>query len=306
MRIAGSLRSAGKSPSYSGCGAGTKRTVMIATLKLRIRPMPLRVDADGRSTIAKRSWIWQRNLALLSFRQTLTSSTFEVKAETQSFTLAMDTYPYPLKRLFLGQGVLKDKPIKLVLHFAARSCWSNFASCDAMSPSVRAQRKRNAKREADAKETGEARAAAMELLRKGSTSIRKVSGLTGVPKTTVGNLDICLRDNKEDKFKKLLNTGSYYTEAYTMLSSVEEKMLSDRILYAANRGFAMDDNELKNIMTLIAADGQKTWENGIPNDEAIRGFRARHREISYRVHKRKILRSCARKTWITCACTRKC
>lgn len=80
----------------------------------------------------------------------------------------------------------------------------------------RAQRKRSAKRELEAK-------IAVELLWQVSTFIWKVSGLIGVPKTTVVKRAVCILDNIEDELNNFLTTLENYTGTYTVLSNVEDK-----------------------------------------------------------------------------------
>lgn len=115
-----------------------------------------------------------------------------------------------------------------------------------MPPSMRAQRKREAKRTEEAKKKSDARKEAVELLRRGSTSIRSVSSATGVPKSTVGLLNSCLRQNDSEKLHQLLKAD--LSHGQSVLSKVEETMLVERINFAANRGFAMDEEVLKCMM----------------------------------------------------------
>lgn len=87
-----------------------------------------------------------------------------------------------------------------------------------MPPSMRAQRKRDAKRSKEAKKTNEARKEVVELLRRGSTSIRSVSSATEVQKITVGWLRTCLRRNDSEKQHQLLEDD--ISHGHSVLSKV--------------------------------------------------------------------------------------
>ncbi len=59
-------------------------------------------------------------------------------------------------------------------------------------------------------------------------------------------------------------------------------MIAERPIFAGKRGFAVGKDTLKSLMSQIASDGRPMWKNGIPLDDNIRAFRARHREITFR------------------------
>ncbi len=46
--------------------------------------------------------------------------------------------------------------------------------------------------------------------------------------------------------------------------------------------FAVAKDTLKSLMTQIASDGRPIWKDGVPSEDAIRKFRAIHREITSR------------------------
>lgn len=52
----------------------------------------------------------------------------------------------------------------------------------------------------------------------------------------------------------------------------------------ATRGFALDQNALKRVMSKVAADGRSAFrgKGGAPSDNAIRAWRARNRDITFR------------------------
>lgn len=45
----------------------------------------------------------------------------------------------------------------------------------------------------------------------------------------------------------------------------------------------MDNNDLVSVLAQISSDGRKNFRRGVPSPDAIRSFRARHRELAYRV-----------------------
>ena len=67
-----------------------------------------------------------------------------------------------------------------------------------------------------------------------------------------------------------------------IFNAIEEQILSEQMICAASRWFAINDDMLKNLMAKIASEGRPGWKNGILYPDAIRSFRARHRELAYR------------------------
>lgn len=59
-------------------------------------------------------------------------------------------------------------------------------------------------------------------------------------------------------------------------------MICDRLVFAASRGFAADEDDLKSLMRRISADGRSQLCEGFPSKDTVRSFRARHRDITYR------------------------
>lgn len=128
-----------------------------------------------------------------------------------------------------------------------------------MPPSMRAQRKRDARRSLTVVQKRETRKRAVDLLKIGNTSYRAVSEITGVPKSTIGELAACLRTDDSEKLKRLLNPIEHSVGQQSILSNVEEEMIVDRVNFAASRGFSMNHEDLKRTMARIASDGRKTW-----------------------------------------------
>lgn len=98
-----------------------------------------------------------------------------------------------------------------------------------------------------------------------------------------------LRDKDDCTLQKILDPSKHRAGRKRVISKEEETMIVQRLMHVANRGFPVGPAVLKSIMARIAADGRTGFPNVIPSDEAIRNFRARHREITYRAHENKDL-----------------
>ncbi len=103
-----------------------------------------------------------------------------------------------------------------------------------------------------------------------------------VDKSTLSRIGKCLRSNDEVTLEKMLCPSTYKRGQSTVLTSEEEAMLTERLIYAGKRGFAVGKDTLKSLMSRIASDGRPSWKDGVPSEDAIRAFRARHREITFR------------------------
>lgn len=64
-------------------------------------------------------------------------------------------------------------------------------------------------------------------------------------------------------------------------------MISERLLYAARRGFAADTNDLKSLIAQTARLNNRPYKNDLPSDDAVRLFRSRHRELTLRNYEAK-------------------
>ncbi len=87
--------------------------------------------------------------------------------------------------------------------------------------------------------------------------------------------------------EKMLCPSTYKRGASTVLTSEEEAMLTERLFYAGKRGFAVGKDTLKSLMSQIASDGRSSWKDGVPSEGAIRAFRARHRETTFKNAEKK-------------------
>eukprot|EP00171_Calliarthron_tuberculosum_P003025 IDg3025t1 len=156
-----------------------------------------------------------------------------------------------------------------------------------MPDRIRAQRKHA--QEAKQKREGQlqSRQDAVDLLRAGGSSIRKVAGRTGVRKSIVGQLSRCLTMNSSIELQRLLHPDLHHQGRRGVLSSLEEQMIVERMNFASRRGFAFDVDDLSMVMARIASDGRDSWKNGVPSSDVVRAFRAKHPDVCLRTHTRK-------------------
>ena len=127
---------------------------------------------------------------------------------------------------------------------------------------------------------------AVELHRQ-NTKIREVAEMTSVTKSTVGRPAKILRQRNAEQLHAYTYTFLTMPGRESVLTAIEEKILSEQIICAASRGFSVNEDMIKTLMAKISSDGLPGWKNGIPSADAIRFFRARHRELTYRNHEDK-------------------
>ena len=66
------------------------------------------------------------------------------------------------------------------------------------------------------------------------------------------------------------------------LRPVQQTMIVKRLLFAARRGFAADNEDLKQMMAKMAELNGCPYKNGLPTNDTVRVFRAKHKDIAYR------------------------
>ena len=59
-------------------------------------------------------------------------------------------------------------------------------------------------------------------------------------------------------------------------------MIVKRLLFAARRGFAVDNEDLRQMMARMATINGSPYMNGLPCNETIRTFRSKHQDIAFR------------------------
>lgn len=149
-----------------------------------------------------------------------------------------------------------------------------------MGLSMRRQTKKRKRTDQIIAKRREGRAKALKLLQTTTYSLREISSRTRVTKSIVGQLKELLKLKDEMGIDGLLKAVTLWVGPF--FTDEEERMIVERLCFCASRGFAITQNVLKRIMARIAADGRNGWRNGVPSDDAIRSFRSRHREITYR------------------------
>ena len=122
-----------------------------------------------------------------------------------------------------------------------------------------------------------------------SLSLRKISAATGIYRYVVGELKELLRVKDDDPIFRMLQTNGLGRK--TVLSEEEERMIVNRLCFAAGRGLAVDHDGIKRIMARVAWDGRRGWRNNLPSDDAVRASRARHRDITFRKAEKKKLQN---------------
>ncbi len=128
---------------------------------------------------------------------------------------------------------------------------------------------------------------AFRLLKEGKRALRYIAQITNVDKSTLSRISKCLRCNDEVTLEKMLCPSTYKRGASTASTSEEEEMLTERLIYARMRGFPVEKDTLKSLMSQIASDGRPNCKDGVPSGDAIRAFRAGHQEITFKVAEKK-------------------
>lgn len=146
-------------------------------------------------------------------------------------------------------------------------------------------------------QTKQNRAVALNLLRKDTIqprtrnrkalTLRQIAGISGASKTIVGEMSKCLQTKDEVTLNRLLN-GAMKPGRPSVLTPDEERVIVQRLMYCARRGAALGYDALSYMMAKIAADGRRNgFANGIPSQDTLRAFRARHRELTFRSQESK-------------------
>ena len=149
-----------------------------------------------------------------------------------------------------------------------------------MAPSMRRQTKQRKRSESILERRRQGRLEAVRLLQVTSLSLRKISAATGISKSVFGELKELLRAKDDDTISDMLRTNGPGRKP--VLSEEEERMIVNLLCFAAGREFAVDHDGIKRIMAHVALDGRRGWRNNLPSDDAVKAFRARHREITFR------------------------
>ena len=126
---------------------------------------------------------------------------------------------------------------------------------------------------------------AFNMLRTGKFSHREIARRCRIPKSTWMHIGASLQSIKLDQAIPDEIMQAFLPNSVgrpTVLTLEEENMIVKRITFAAERGFALTVPALKTIIAKIAAGGRPGWLSRLPCDDAVRSFRARHHEITFR------------------------
>ncbi len=87
-------------------------------------------------------------------------------------------------------------------------------------------------------ENAKRRKMALRLLKEGKRSLRDIAQRTNVDKSTLSRISKFLRKNNNIGLQKMLNHSKVKGGAPTILTSEEEAMIAQRLIFARKRGFA--------------------------------------------------------------------
>ena len=127
---------------------------------------------------------------------------------------------------------------------------------------------------------------AVETLAK-QWSIRKVAEMTDLSKSLIGSIKQEIKRNGKTSVISSIEERNHKAGRRNVLTTTEEKMIVERIIFAAHRGFAVDNACLKYMRSHIAADGRPGWKGNAPSDDAVRSFREHNCEICLRTTQSK-------------------
>lgn len=117
--------------------------------------------------------------------------------------------------------------------------------------------------------------------------IRKIVLYTNLSKSTVGNIKYCLWSERETELQRVMNAAVFSRAGRKTILTDEEELICNRLMFPAKCGFAIDINGIKSLTVRVAADGRRAWKSRMPSNDAVRSFRSRHREITFRNYESK-------------------
>lgn len=113
-----------------------------------------------------------------------------------------------------------------------------------MPQSMRRQSIKKKKAVASRIERSKRRSHEIMLLREKKFTLREITNMNSVPKSTVGELKELLKTKNEAQLNRMLDE-SVRPGRRCVLTEEEEKIICNRIKFAASRGFAMDLEDIK-------------------------------------------------------------
>lgn len=156
-----------------------------------------------------------------------------------------------------------------------------------MPKSIRKMSKESRQKKERDSQNGKARQEALEMLKRGLT-LRQVVSQSGVSMGTMSRINKARKMSDMCALHTLLHPEENPAGRRLAISSTAEKVIVDKLLIAASRGFAVDKMQLKRLCGEVAESQGRPFKSGIPCDEWIASFRARHTDrLTFRAHQCK-------------------
>ena len=122
---------------------------------------------------------------------------------------------------------------------------------------------------------------ALNLLQE-KRSIRYVADACSIFKSTAGRIALCLKNDDKAQISRLLNPVDFHRGRRNVWHASGATQLNKKIREAAENGFAVDTSGMKFVLQQICNDGRRSYQYGAPSSAAIRTYRAKNRDITYR------------------------
>ncbi len=84
--------------------------------------------------------------------------------------------------------------------------------------------------------------------------MREIALATSSDKSTLSRINKCLRNNDETALRKMLSPSTNKTGASTVLTTEEEAMIVERLIFAGERVSGVGKDALKSVMVQIASN----------------------------------------------------
>lgn len=116
--------------------------------------------------------------------------------------------------------------------------------------------------------------------------VREGTCRTDVPRTTISRLKQCL-DTEDIPGLNHLFSDTIQPGSELVLNGEEALIINARPKLAAERGFAVDVDTFKRILSRVTCDGRQGWKNQLPSNDTVRTYRPRHEGIAYKNAEKK-------------------
>lgn len=151
-----------------------------------------------------------------------------------------------------------------------------------MPPSMRKLAILEAKRQKKNAAAARSRAEAVRLIAVEKVCVRIAAAQTGVSISLCYQIKTLADQNDNDKLSRLMDPNSHRRGRRPHLTTEQQQMIVERLLFAARRGFAADVEDLMLVMARVARLNGRPYKSGVPSDDTVRLFRATHRQLAYR------------------------